>query len=520
MRPFALGFLIIAVLGGCGGGGGGGGGRSHGAGGSTGGGATPGPSPAPARGPALESARLVDRDGNGLASPGDEVVLRFDEDADLSRLSVGDLALLSQSDSFGASPSVVQIGPREASVVLGAGTALSLYRTYAPGAPSNRSPAAVSLRNLSIVRGASGLPARAARPAPVLLDRPQRLEFQGDRSRGTLPFYLGQMHSHTIFSDGSVGDPAMAWDTARFQGGLDWFMVSDHVEALLPLPYRWDETKRMADARNVDGVFIAITGYEWSFAFRDVLHTELYNHCNIVTADLIDAGSTLSLDGMYRAVDSFSDDAIGKFNHPAWRTNSFLGVTIQFNNWDDYRYDPKADRHFALVRVTTGSNNDAAGYIPFLDHGWHVAPAYGEDNHYGAWGLGPNRMGIYAPFLTRDALKDGMRLMRTFTSSDRTAWIKLVATDDVGAGDLFMGSTIVGPGPVELHVTGGDPDDGLARVEIVSSGGTVVASEALSGANDVDWKTVVDPSGDAYFYARIVEEDGDLVFSAPIFVDR
>src|SRR5258706_91860 len=83
------------------------------------------------------------------------------------------------------------------------------------GGGAHGSPAAVSV-DRALVRGPSGLAARAGRPIPILLDRPARLMFQGDQSRGAFPPYAGQMHSHTIFSDGIGGDPGTAYDMARY----------------------------------------------------------------------------------------------------------------------------------------------------------------------------------------------------------------------------------------------------------------------------------------------------------------
>jgi hypothetical protein len=473
-------------------------------------------------GPALVSAALADNDRNGVASAGDEIVLGFDRDADLSGLTVADLRLLSGADTLGAGASVAPRGLREAVVRLGGGAALSLYETYMPGSAANRSPAAIWIdvaANPAAVRGPAGEPGRAGRPVPVIVDRATRLAFQGTQSRGSFSPYRGQMHSHTTFSDGQGGEPAQAFDMARYQAGLDWFMVSDHFELIFPISFRWPETKRQADARNLDGTFVTLTGYEWSYGFQNIVAGVMYNHCNVVTeAELLDFALSASLAGMYRNVQRLSDDAIGKFNHPGVRSKSAGSFTISYNNWNDYLLDPAADKHFALVRVMTGAHDDAVGYIPLLDHGWHVAPAYGEDNHNGNWGMGSGRMGVYASFLTRDGVKDAMRLMRTFTSSDRNGWVVLRAEDE--SGDLWMGSTVAGPGPIALHVMGGDDDDALDHVEIVSTGGRVVASLSAAGQQSFDWTVAVDPPGDAYFYARVFEADGDITYSAPIFVDR
>lgn len=522
----ALGAALVILAGGCGGGGSG----ARGAPGGPGAGSsapsssgspssTQTPAPAPQRGPTLEAATLVNTGGGppGAASAGDAVILRFDSDADLSQLSLAGVRLLAAADTLGSGAAIAVTSPREATITLGQGAALSLYKTFMPGGGANASPAAVSV-DPTMVRGPSGLPARAGRPMPILLDRPSRLMFQGDQSRGTFSPYLGQMHCHTIFSDGIGGDPGTAYDMARFQGGLDWFMVSDHYELMSTVAGRWDETKRQADARNVDGTFTALTGYEWSYGFYSIVQGVMVQHCNVVSSELLDLAQSAGLLGFYQNVTQLPDDAIGKFNHPGLKAKKFMNLSVTFNNWDDYRHDAAADKNFALCRVMVGTHDDLSGFIPLLDHGWHVAPAYGEDNHQGQWGKGPGRMGVFASFLTRDGLKEAMRARRTFTSSTPHGWIRMMATDE--AGELWMGSTVAGPGPVELKIDGGDPDHDIEHVEIVSTTGAVVATYPVTGARAFDFGHVVDPTGDAYFYARAIEASGDVLYSAPIYVDR
>lgn len=509
--------LVLALLlTGCGGGGGGG--SAAGAGTGPLGGATG----QPGAGPMLESATLLDHDRDGAASAGDEIVLWFDQDVDASGLTIADLDLLSSTDSLGAGATVAPRPPREAVLRLGVGATLALYETYIPGPTSGASPAAISIdvaRNPGAVRGASGAAARAGRPVPVLVERAARRKYQGGQSRGFYTAYLGEMHAHTTFSDGTGGEPAAAFDMARFQGGCDWYMVSDHIELMVPfLSWRWPEARRQADARNVEGTFVTFVGYEWSYGFANVIGGVMYQHCNIMSTEVIDFFGSTSLSGLYRNVQALSDDAIGKFNHPAQRSKNAGAFTITFDNWDDYRLDPEAEKHFAVVRCMEGSNDDAAGYIPLLDHGWHVAPGYGEDNHSGDWGLSRKKMGVYASFLTRDGIKEGIRERRTFTTSDRDAWVRLVARDE--PADLWMGSTVAGPGPVELNIQGADPTDGIDRVELVTLGGAIEDSFPVAGGLSFDWTIVVDPPGDAYYYARVVEQDGNRIFSAPIFVDR
>jgi hypothetical protein len=503
--------IPLAVIG-CGDDGGGGSGRGTAA--NTSGGAG-------AAGPRLASAAFRDQDGDALPGAGDLLVLSFDAPVDASGLGVGAL-LLVPGDTLGQAPGLSG-GPasHQVTVVLGAAAHLSLYDTYRPGRPQAGRQATVALDvtgHPGAVRGVGGEAARAGLARLIEVPRAERNRAQGHLDRGGYNLYYGQMHSHTLFSDATVGYPSDAYDTARFQGGLDWFAVSDHIEQVYPLPYKWDDTKRMADVRNFDGSFVTLTGYEWGSGLHNPVTPSLYQHANVMSRSMIDLGRSTSLRGFYGQVAALPDDAVGKFNHPGMRSKQDFGITLYFNNWDDHAYDPLGDKHFALVRVMPGKHDQTAAYQPLLDRGWHVAPAYGEDNHRGNWGLSSRRMGVWTDALTRGAILGGMRAMRTFTTTDHTARLRLLAVD--AEGPVWMGSTIPHPGPVHLRVECQDADDGFDRIEVVTYAGAIAATQAAAGALSVTSDVVVDPAADAYFFARAVQSDGDVLYSAPLFIDR
>jgi hypothetical protein len=518
--------LAVGVLPGtgCGSSGGGGGASATGSA-AAGAGSVSQSGGAGARGPILLSATLDDVDGDGAASRGDGIVLGFDAEVEAGTLALAALRLLSAQDSLGAGASVLQDGASGARVVLGTGAALTLYDSYRPVGPrtassagANRSPAAVSLERGGI-RGAAGVLSREGRWVPVVLPPDRRARYQPEQWRGAFSPFLGQMHAHTSYSDGQSGTPGDAYDMARFQGGLDWFVVTDHLEFLPVQPWKYPAKRAQAEARTVDGSFVAIWGYEWGSGIANPLGPSVYNHVNILSDRLVNIFQAATLDGFYREIARLGDDPVCKFNHPNARAKALsMGITITFDNWDDYRYDGPADRFFRVVKTMQGSHDDAAGYIPLLDHGWHVGPGFGEDNHGPDWGRSERRMGVYTSALTREGILSGMRARRTFTSGDRDGWARLAADDP--AGPLWMGSTVVGPGPVTLVVDAGDGSDGLDLLEIVSTGGAVLESRPLGGALSVTETVALDPSDDAYLYARITESDGDLIYTAPIFVDR
>jgi hypothetical protein len=483
------------------------------------------PPPAHTGPPTLAKASYRDANGSRAIDKGDALVIVFDAPVRLSGFDPSRDLALAPGDDLGAGATAAPDPSRRDTVIvtLGAQPRLSVFGTYSPGAPPGpgKSPATVALasgrKRDAVVDVASGAPAADAPPAAVYAEDGSRFVYQGrvyaETSTSAARAYFGNLHSHTGFSDGEL-DPAQAWDYARNKAKLDFMCVTDHLEQISDA--HWDLTQKMADAANAPGTFVTLVGFEWAHGWIPPLGW--YNHLNVIgTTHRISVPRTVALSGFYQdSVDlCLPDGAVGKFNHVFIRKPH-----LQFNQWDDFAYDPRADLLMRLIRVE-GNGSDQTkelGLIPALDKGWHVSATSSQDNHDADWGTANDRRtGVWLPSLDRASLMTALREGRTFSTDDKNATIRLLAD-----GAIWMGSTIARPGPVRLTVDVQDPDpgDGFAKVEIVGRHGAVVASKDLKGAGSGTFDLVVDPAEDSFFWAHAIQTDGDELFSAPIFVDR
>jgi hypothetical protein len=450
----------------------------------------------------LVSAELRDADGSGDASSGDEIVLRLRRPLAPDRgVSLEDLPLVSPDDQWGDGADLSVGGPGggdEIRVTLGEGPALRLYGTYRPGTAG---------QTVAQVRGTRGA-------VPVLVRPEDRRSFVGDRfaDSSRLKPYVGQLHSHTGFSDG-VLEPRDAFQMAR-TWGLDFFAVTDHLEQLTA--ETWARGRAQADAADSPGTFVALYGYEWGGfpTFGGWM-----NHVNVIgTDERLSLPGTLWLRGLYDEILALPGPCVvGGFNHPG-TTRLRTGR----NDWDDFEYHPDADLRMNEIMVDTGGrdsddNRETAGMIPALDRGWHLGPKGEEDNHHADWGRSRVRTGLWIPELTRQEVLEGLRRMATFYTDDPGACLKLTADDR-----WLMGSTLYGEGAhdMEVEVTHRSRVATVTRVELVSRGGTVVASRP-GGRTPLRVAFTVNPDSDAYFFARVLLERANVrLVSAPIFVDR
>ncbi|NLI56040.1 hypothetical protein GX420_03525, partial [bacterium] len=187
-----------------------------------------------------------------------------------------------------------------------------------------------------------------------------------------------------------------------------------------------------------------------------------------------------------------------------------------------FAYDSDVDKKIILQEVGNGSPPYAyarleEAYIYALDKGWHVGATNGQDNHSANWGYPPNNLtGIVANNLTKQDIIDALTLMRTYSTEDRNLEVSFLAND------YWMGSTIPVESGETIHFTFevNDPDttDIISTFQIVTKGGEVlyeipdIGSNSYSGSYDYNFS-----GGGKWFYLKIVEQDGDIAITAPIW---
>ncbi|MFH1807504.1 MAG: hypothetical protein ABIJ09_02070 [Pseudomonadota bacterium] len=314
--------------------------------------------------------------------------------------------------------------------------------------------------------------------------------------------YWGNIHAHTSASDGE-GSYAEAFAYARDQGGLDFFMPTDHVEQLYRLTGdpsgEYDECRSEADAVTVNGSYLAMCGYEYGAALSIIGPA---GHSNVFLNDDLFPAIQLRLSDYYDSVKACAT-CVTQFNHPRDATSQ------SFNN---FAYDAAVDEKMNLLEFNTGA--DAWAVLnEALEEGWHVAPTWNQDNHSANWGTAnAHRTGLYLAALTRDELAQALRQRRSFASGDANASIAL------RADTCWMGSIVAGVSEVQLHAEAADADDGFDRIELYGPMQALLATFACGGQLSCSGDFDLPVSQPVYMIARAIELDGDVLTSAPIWL--
>ncbi|MCD8052799.1 MAG: hypothetical protein LUF00_01870 [Lachnospiraceae bacterium] len=349
-----------------------------------------------------------------------------------------------------------------------------------------------------------------------------------ERSQETYNIYFGQLHSHTNYSDGagSITDAyEHALEVHETTDTLDFLAVTDHSNSFDSassdsvtisdgsLSEEWTEGNAYAESYTTDGEFVALFGFEMTWS-NGLGHINTYNTDGFQsrTQSAYTTYST-ALQNYYDTLKTVTD-SISQFNHP--------GTT--FGDFQDFSYyDEEIDELITLIEVGNGEGTiGSSSYFPSyeyytraLDKGWHVAPTNNQDNHKGLWGdANTARSVVLADSLTEDDIYDAMRNYRVYATEDNDLSIYYTLDGNI-MGTILSESDV--DDTVTLSVNLSDPtDSSLGTVSVIVNGGYVLASQTVSGSEDTVTFSV--SSDYSYYYIKVVEADGDIAVTAPVWV--
>ena len=397
-----------------------------------------------------------------------------------------------------------------------------------------------------------GAVAAPTMPAFPGLNRP------GQARRGDIPFpytvYLGNFHGQSNHSDGggavetcssSQGaqtgafGPGDAFAYARNRG-LDFQMISEHNHYFDGSSgTNSSATPATAIALYQSGLtaasqfttsfpeFLSIYGMEWGVISNG-------GHLNVIGSSVLwgwefNAQSQL-LAGMLTPKSDYASlyatmraaGTIGQFNHPDSTGFQINGTSLAYNSDGDevmVLSEILNTSAFSndVTETETGQSSYASVFNRLLERGYHVAPASNQDNHCANWGASfTNRTAVLIPtgtLFNQSSLNDALRARRVYATTDKTSQIVL------SAGEHLMGERITNTGAITLNVfysTSGTSS--VARVEIFE--GVPGRNGTVTQLVQAPTATITPTVGEHFYYAKVTQVDGKLLWSAPIWVTQ
>jgi hypothetical protein len=238
--------------------------------------------------------------------------------------------------------------------------------------------------------------------------------------------YLGDIHNHTSYSDGS----GRRSPSGGIRSGFDFMAISDHSYAIDD--GEWLDTLDAVNAATASD-FVALRGFEYTQGAEG--HINVYNTVrHAVRTDTgcsycdytpnLEAGVTVM--GFYEwatisgTVGIDEAGTVMQFNHPGW---------INFNDWT---YHPEVSGIARLEEVGNGNGTSYAfsedEYIRSLDYGWRVGATNNADTHTTYWGINTDhRTGVLMTDLSKDSLLEALLERRTYATEDKNSELTMKA---------------------------------------------------------------------------------------------
>lgn len=350
----------------------------------------------------------------------------------------------------------------------------------------------------------------------------QRLRsYRIQRPEGELRILRGEFHRHSELSEDG-GPDGMLIDQWRYSidaAGLDWLGCCDHDNGD-GREYSWWTTQKLVDAFYAPGAFVSLFSYERSVAYPD-------GHRNVLLAQrgIRPLPRLLSWQSGGPPAPSPDTQMLYKYLHQfdgiaAVHTSTTVWMGTDWRDNDPvteplveiYQGIRQSDEMPGAPR--TSSETDAiGGYRPegfinrALDLGYHLGFEVSSDHI----STHMSYTCVYSRDATRKALMDGLKSRHVYGATDN-----ILA--DVRSGSFMMGDAFSTPNlpGLQIKLLGTAP---FAKVDIIRDGKSVYSIKPQVSQVDFSWTDQTPASQKTnYYYVRGEQDDGELVWTSPIWI--
>jgi len=338
--------------------------------------------------------------------------------------------------------------------------------------------------------------------------------------------YWGDLHCQTFFSDG-LRCPEELYEFAKEEGMLDIFGLADHDYGLSQLQWRY--FVEVTNSFYRPGEFVTIVGYEWT--------SDRYGHRNLHFPG--DWGQLLKCTEK-------EGHTLERIREHARRNGALLVPhhTANFKmgcSWDQ-GWDPECERLVEIYSVwgnserpssegntrpirVSGGEREGQHVLDALDRGYRFGFIGGGDTHDGRpgdelhtlqeredykllWRQGI--MGVWARELTREGVWEALWARRVYASSNCRILLWVTVCDAPMGSELRCS----GPRRMAVRALGEGP---ISLLEVVRNRRTI--AELRPHQETVSWSVEDTFAGPAYYYVRVTQEDGEMAWSSPVWVE-
>ncbi len=329
--------------------------------------------------------------------------------------------------------------------------------------------------------------------------------------------YRGDLHRHTDISwDGS--SDASITDMYRYAldaAALDFVAPTDHNQSTgVDLEYVLWRTQKIVDIFHAPPHFVSLYGYERALGYPN-------GHRNVIEAKRGFAAFARTRKGTGNGV--ADDDTRQLFAHVArtggitiphetgevgtvWRDTSAIEPLVEIyqgcRNSYEYEGAPRSDS-----RLKPGNNYFPGGFIwEAWKKGFRLGVIASSD-HQSTHISYANVLAVEA---TRESLIAAMKQRHTFGSTDNL--VLDFRMEDHLQGDEFAST---GGRAFHIEVLG---TAAIKELVIIRNFEIAYSTTSATPALSIDWKDAAPAAGGNQYYVRVLQSDGELGWSSPIWI--
>ncbi len=363
------------------------------------------------------------------------------------------------------------------------------------------------------------IPAHLNEGADVKAARDYTLTAAGQRYK----LYRGDMHRHTDVStdfkyDGSLIEVyRYGLDAASF----DYIAPTDHQTGF-DQEFTWWQNQKLADLFHVPGAFVPMFAYERSLPFPN-------GHRNIVFARRgvrtfpIPAGERQGQAGAARLFEHLRENGGISMPHSS--------ATAQGTDWrdNDPRIEPLIEiyqgyrtsyEYEGAPRAATTLNKQAqkSGWQPegfwwkALAKGYKLGVQSSSDH----WSTHISYAFLLAGSFTREGLLEAIRKRHAYAATDN---IILDFRARAGGREYIMGDILESPTPPALSVRAAGTG-AIKQIDIIRNQAFVYTARPGVKQASFEFTDRDLPAPETWYYVRVLQEDGQLAWSSPIWVKK
>jgi len=214
---------------------------------------------------------------------------------------------------------------------------------------------------------------------------------------------------------------------------------------------------------------------------------------------------------------------IGQFNHPDTADQFPVGGTVMGYSADGDEVMVAAEilntSAFSsnTTETETGRSTYEGAFNKLLERGFHVAPTSNQDNHCANWGASyTNRTGVLLPTgaaLNEASFVAALKARRVFATMDKNSQLILTANG------RLMGERFDNAGSLNL-VANFASSAGRTASQVRIYEGVPGRNGAVTQLATTATVTITPAAGAHFYYAKVTQDDGKILWSAPVWVNQ